>query len=424
IIVIQTIPGGPSEKVGLMPGDRIVMLDDSLVAGTGITNRLAMKKLKGKRGTKVKVGIFRRKLKGLIDFEITRDVIPTFSLDIAYMVTDSIGYIKLNQFTATTTDEFKEAVKKLQDQGMGKLILDLRDNTGGYLQSAIDISDEFLKKGEMIVYTEGKNQPKETFDATSKGSLEITELIILINEGTASASEIVAGAIQDNDRGVIIGRRSFGKGLVQRQLDFPDGSALRLTVARYYTPTGRCIQKPYDQKNGFEDYYSESYHRYLNGEMEDQDSIHFNDSLKYVTPGGKIVYGGGGIMPDVYMPLERDEQLKYYNTLLQNGLIFKFAFDYADRNRNRLQNDYPDFESFNKEFIITESLMKEFDEYTEQNGVKYDPKGFEYAKDKVDTLLKAYISRNLFDDAGFYPIFHQIDKPFLKAVELLSDKIS
>ncbi len=259
IIVIQTIPGGPSERLGLVPGDRIVKIDDTLVAGVKFSDTDAMKKLKGKRGTKVKVSIFRRGLTNLLDFMITRDVIPTYSIDVAFMPSESVGYIKLSKFSATTFDEFKKAVSDLKEKGMNKLILDLRDNTGGYLQAAIDISDELLQKDKLIVYTEGKSQPRESFYATSKGSLEDNDVVILIDEGSASASEIVAGAIQDNDRGEIMGRRSFGKGLVQRQLDFPDGSALRLTVARYYTPTGRCIQRPYIKGNGFEEYYAEHY---------------------------------------------------------------------------------------------------------------------------------------------------------------------
>ena len=335
IIVIQPIAGGPSEKAGLIAGDRIVRIDDTLVAGVKFSDTDAMKKLKGKKGTKVKVGIYRRGLSNLLDFMITRDVIPTYSIDISFMPETSIGYIKLSKFSATTYNEFKAAVTELKGKGMNKLILDLRDNAGGYLQAAIDISDEFLHKDKLIVYTIGKNQPKESFFASAKGNLEDNPVVILIDEGSASASEIVAGAIQDNDRGEIIGRRSFGKGLVQRQLDFPDGSALRLTVARYYTPTGRCIQKPYIKGNGFEEYYSESYHRFTNGELEEKDSIHFNDSLKYTTPGGKVLYGGGGIMPDVFIPVDKDPQLKYYNQLLQTGLIFRFAFDYTDSSQAR-----------------------------------------------------------------------------------------
>jgi carboxyl-terminal processing protease len=414
IIVIQPIAGGPSEKAGLIAGDRIVRIGDSLVAGVKYSDEDAMRKLKGKKGTSVKVSIFRRGLNNLLDFTITRDVIPTYSIDISFMPEAQIGYIKLSKFSATTYDEFKAAITELKGKGMTKLILDLRDNAGGYLQAAIDISDEFLPEGKLIVYTIGKNQPRESFFATAKGSLESNPVVILIDEGSASASEIVAGALQDNDRCEIMGRRSFGKGLVQRQLDFPDGSALRLTVARYYTPTGRCIQKPYTKGHGFEDYYNESYHRFTNGELEEQDSIHFNDSVKYTTPGGKILYGGGGIMPDVFIPVDNDSQLKYYNKLLQSGLIFRFAFDYSDSHRYELQK-YTGFDEFDKQFIISDVILNEFIAYTEKNGVERNNEGLEYAKTKICTLLKAYISRNIYDDKGFYPIFLSIDKAFIEA---------
>ena len=279
ITVINPIPGGPSEKVGLMAGDRIVNIDDTLVAGIGIKNNDAIRKLKGRKGTKVKVSNFRRGVPELIDFTITRDVIPTYSLDVAYMVDKNIGYIKLNKFSATTYDEFKEAAIQLRDNGMSKLILDLRGNPGGYLQAAIDISDEFLESGKLIVYTEGKNRAKRHAFATKDGDLEQFDIVVLIDESSASASEIVAGALQDNDKGLIIGRRSFGKGLVQEQISLPDGSAIRLTVSRYYTPTGRCIQQHYDNGDA-EDYYEQHYQRYTNGEMQTKDSIHFDDSLK------------------------------------------------------------------------------------------------------------------------------------------------
>ncbi len=419
IMVVQTIPGGPSEKAGLMAGDRIVKVNDTLVAGVKITNKEAMKKLKGKRGTKVNVSIYRLGLKEFLPFTITRDVIPTYSVDIAFMPVDSIGYIKLSKFSATTFDEFNKAVKQLKEQGLRDIILDLRGNAGGYLQEAIDISDEFLKDGKLIVYTEGRHQPKESFYATNKGMLENNRVVILIDEGTASASEIVSGAIQDNDRGMIVGRRSFGKGLVQRELDFPDGSALRLTVARYYTPTGRCIQKPYDRKNGFEDYYTESYHRYLDGEMTNEDSIPLNDSLKYTTPGGKVVYGGGGIMPDVFVPIEKDPNLKYYNSLFQNSLIFTFAFEYTDKNRNAFQR-FNNFDDFNKHYTISSVVFNDFINFADKKGVKKDTKGIAYAEDKIKTMLKAYIARNLYDNAGFYPIYLSIDKTFDKAVNLLT----
>jgi carboxyl-terminal processing protease len=421
IIVIQTIPGGPSEKSGLLAGDRIVKIDDTLVAGVKFSDMDAMKKLKGKKGSKVKVSVFRRGLSNLLDFSITRGVIPTYSIDVAFMPSESVGYIKLSKFSATTYDEFKKAVTDLKEKGMNKLILDLRDNAGGYLQAAIDVSDEFLPKDKLIVYTEGKSQPRESFYATAKGNLESNDILILIDEGSASASEIVAGAIQDNDRGQIVGRRSFGKGLVQRQLDFPDGSALRLTVARYYTPTGRCIQKPYTRGDGFEEYYNESYHRFMNGEFEEADSIHFNDSLKYITPGGKVLYGGGGIMPDIFIPVDKESRLIYYNKLLQSGLIFRFAFEYTDRHRNEFQK-YQGFDDFNKQFFITSVLLEEFIAYAGKNGVAQDDEGLEYAKSKISTLLKAYISRNLYDDNGFYPIFLSIDKPFIEAMAFINQQ--
>ncbi len=419
IVVIQTIVGGPSEKVGLAAGDRIVYVDDSLVAGVSIDNRGAMKKLKGKRGTKVKVGIFRRNIPDIIDFDIIRDVIPTYSVDIAYMPTEIIGYIKISKFSATTYDEFSKAVEKLENEGMQNLIIDLRGNTGGYLKAAIDISDEFLDEDKLIVYTDGVNQPKELFYATSKGRMEKSGVAILIDGASASASEIVAGAIQDNDRGLIIGRRSFGKGLVQRQLDLLDGSAVRLTIARYYTPTGRCIQKPYDPEKGFDEYYSESYHRYLNGELEEIDSIHFNDSLKYITPGGKVVYGGGGIMPDIFIPIERGNEYLYFNNLVQKSLIFKFAFEFTDKNRSDLKQ-FTDFENFNKHFKITNVLFDEFIAFGEKNGVTKDKEGIEHAKTKIKTLLMAYIGRNLYDNEGFYPIYLSIDDTFNAAISSFS----
>jgi carboxyl-terminal processing protease len=420
IMVINTIPGGPSEKVGLMGGDRIVKVNDSVIAGTGITNNDAIKLLKGKKGTKVEVAIFRKGIPNLLDFTITRDVIPMFSLDVAYMVNDSIGYIKLNKFSATTVDEFNKAMKKLKNKGMTALILDLRGNPGGFLKAAIDISDEFLPNKELIVYTEGKARERRYAFATKKGNWENNTVIILIDEGSASASEIVSGAVQDNDRGTIIGRRSFGKGLVQEQMELPDSSALRLTVARYYTPTGRCIQKPY-KKNDFQDYYEEAYHRYLNGEMESADSIHFPDSLKYITPGGKVVYGGGGIMPDIYVPITTDTIHTFYNILGNKGLIFRFAFNYTDSHRSELSK-FKDFESFNKGFNMSDSDYMDLVQFAREKGIDQSEKQIAVSKDKIKTLFKAYVGRNILDEKGFYPIYHQIDTIFKKAVEIINNK--
>ena len=416
ITVIQTIGGGPSEKVGLLAGDRIVMVDDSLVAGVGIKNKDAIGMLKGPRGTIVDVKIYRRGIIGLMDFPITRDVIPTFSVDVSYMPEDTIGYIKVSKFSATTYEEFVIALRPLLDQGMTSLILDLRGNTGGYLQAATNLADEFLKEKELIVYTEGNNRPRNFFYATRKGSFESSSLIVLINEGSASASEIIAGAVQDNDRGMIIGRRSFGKGLVQEQLNLPDGSAVRLTIARYYTPTGRCIQRSY--KNGTEGYYNDFYERFHNGEIQNADSVHFDDSLKFVTPGGRIVYGGGGIMPDIYVSYNSSDYPVYYNTLLDRGLIFQFAFKYTDAHRKEL-SEYASFADFNKNFKITRPVFNDFIAYAEGKGVSKDKQGIRESESRIKILMKAFIGRNLYDDDGFYPVYHQIDETFLRAIKYL-----
>ncbi len=416
ITVIHPIPGGPSEKVGLKAGDRIVKIEDTLVAGVNINNRDAMRKLKGKRGTQVNVDVFRRNHDELLDFTITRDVIPTYSLDVAYMVDESTGFIKLNKFSATTYEEFSEALDELLDEGMQKLILDLRGNVGGYLTAAVKIADEFLEENKLIVYTEGNSRPRNFAYATERGRFEDRELVVLIDEGSASASEILAGAVQDNDRGTIIGRRSFGKGLVQEQLSFPDGSAMRLTVARYYTPTGRCIQKPYDE--GIEDYYHESVERFMNGEMTNPDSIQFADSLKYITPGGKVVYGGGGIMPDIYVPLAKDSMLVFYNKLLRRGLIYQFAFDFTDAHRDDFR-EYNSYRDFNRNFKVSNQLFSKFLDYAKEKEVQGSPEEIAFTSAKIKALLKAYFSQNLFDDKGFYPVYHQIDDVFSRAIDHL-----
>jgi len=419
INVIHVIAGGPSEKVGLKSGDRIVWIDDSLVGGIDIKNTDAVKMLKGPRGTRVKVGVMRPASKEKqIDFVITRDIIPIYSLDVAYMVDSTIGYIKINKFSATTTDEFNDAMKSLNNEGMKKLILDLRGNVGGYLKPAINLADAFLKKNKLIVYTQGKNRPKQFAYATRSGRFEDQEVVILIDEGSASASEILAGAIQDNDRGTIIGRRSFGKGLVQEQLELNDGSALRLTVARYYSPTGRCIQKPYDKD--FEAYHKEYFERFSNGEVFHKDSIHFPDSLKYTTPGGKIVYGGGGIMPDIFIPVRTGEEYVYYNKLINRGLIYQFAFDYSDKRRSELIEKYKNADSFIDKFSINKRLFNELISYAEDEGVDKDENSLEIMQERIKTLLKAYIGRNLYNNEAFYPIYNNSDKTVIKAIEELN----
>ncbi len=420
IMVVNPIPGGPSEKVGLMAGDRIVKVNDTLVAGVHITNNQAMHKLKGKKGTKVRVTIYRRGVPKLLHFTITRGVIPMYSLDIAYMVNKNLGYIKLNKFSATTYEEFDRAVRKLKKEGMKKLILDLRGNPGGYLDAAIRVADEFLPAGKLIVYTKGLHRPKTVAYSTDKGQLKHTDVAVLIDEGTASAAEIVTGALQDNDIGVVIGRRSFGKGLVQEQIRLPDGSALRLTVARYYTPTGRCIQKPY-KKDDFKDYYAEAYRRYLDGEMQHPDSIKFNDSLKFVTPKGKVVYGGGGIMPDIYVPLATDTVHSFYNILANKGLIYQFAFDYTDAHRPQLRR-FKDFNSFDKGFHMTDKAYRDLVAFAQSKGISESPRKVKLSENRIKILFKAYVGRNILDEKGFYPIYHEIDPIFKKAVQVMEHR--
>lgn len=414
VVVITPVSGGPSEKLGIRAGDRIVNVDGKKIAGVKISNNDVMRKLKGPKGTEVNVEIFRRGVPGLISYTIERDVIPTYSMDIAYIIELGIGYIRLSNFAATTAEEVHDALKSLLGAGMKKLILDLRGNGGGYLKAAIDVADEFLPEGTLIVYTQGMHQAKEVAQATSDGLFQEGELVVLVDEWSASASEIVAGAIQDNDRGTIIGRRSFGKGLVQEQLNFKDGSAVRLTVARYYTPTGRCIQRSYE--NGKDAYNSDYMHRYLNGELENPDSIKFADSLKYYTPKGKTVYGGGGIMPDTYVPLEKDSLLIFYNLTMNKGIVYQWAFDYTDKNRQKLQR-FKDIDAFDQGFQITDAMYQDFLRYAEKKGVKHQGKELAKSDKYVKVMLKAYIGRNILDNEGFYPIMNTIDPTFQKAVE-------
>ncbi len=414
--VIQTIIGGPSEKAGIRAGDRIVTINDSLVAGLKIKDRDIVKQLKGQKNSKVRVGVFRRGSSNLIQFTLTRDVIPTFSIDAAFMADNETGYIKLSKFAATTHQELLSAIENLTTQGMKKLILDLRGNTGGYLQAAIKVADEFLEAKQLIVYTEGTNRPRQYAYASEKGIFKEKPLIVLIDEGSASASEIIAGAIQDNDRGLIIGRRSFGKGLVQEQLNLGDGSAIRLTIARYFTPSGRSIQKPYIA--GKDDYYGEPYQRFLHGELEIQDSIRFYDSLKFLTAGGRIVYGGGGIMPDVFIPIEKMNNRRYYDEVFNKGLIYQFTFDYTDENREKLKQ-YSDVEEYLRNFHITSEIFNEFVLYADQNGVSKNTPGLQEERSKIIMLLKAFIARNLLNDQGFYQIYLQSDGAFLRAIEIM-----
>ena len=418
IAIVSVIKGGPSEKVGILAGDRIIYVDDTLVAGKKLTNEDVMRKLKGPKGTKVDVRVLRRDVEGLLDFTITRAAIPTYSVDIAYMLDDSIGYLKLSKFSATTVKEFKQGIGDLRSQGMEKLIFDLRGNTGGYLAAAVDIADEFLPKGSLIVYTEGRNRPRQYMKARRRGMLEDIPVVVLIDGESASASEIVAGALQDNDRGTIIGRRSFGKGLVQEQIMLSDNSAIRLTVARYYTPTGRCIQKPFDGDH--EKYLLESFERYENGELFSEDSIHFADSLKFTTPKGKTVYGGGGIMPDYFIPLDTTRYTRYHRELAAKSVIIQQNLRYVDKNRKALKKQYPDFAKFKAEFEIPQSLVDAIVKEGEKQNIKpKDDAEMQQTLPYLRLQMKALIARDLWDMNEYFSVFNEDSEAVKKALELL-----
>ncbi len=418
VAIINTVPNGPSEKIGIKAGDRIIRVNDSVVAGVRMQSDDIVKMLKGKRGTKVKVTIIRRGVSDPLDFEITRDKIPLTSIDVSYIIANDIGFIKISEFSKTSYDEFMEAVRSLKAQGMKKLILDLRSNGGGYMDEATKIADEFLDEGKLIVYTEGHAQPRHNVYATPKGECIDTEIIILIDELSASASEIIAGAIQDNDRGLILGRRSFGKGMVQNETMFSDGSAMRLTIARYYTPTGRCIQKPYN--NGLEDYYYDIQNRFNHGEFIIADSIKFADSLKYVTPGGKIVYGGGGIMPDIFVPYDTIGVTPYLDQVRNRGLIYRYAFVYTDNNRAIL-NKYTNYREI-ESYLDKQDLLEKFVDYAVSNGVKKNVEEIIISEKIILTQLKAYIARNIIDNPGYYPIIQEIDITLQKGIEIMASK--
>lgn len=417
IMVVTAVSGGPSDALGILPGDRIIQVDGKSVANIKITNTQVMQALRGPSGTKVKVVIYRKGKK--IDFAITRGKIPIYSVDVAYMLTKETGYIKVSHFGDKTYEEYVDGFMKLRDKGMQNLVLDLRGNPGGYLKTAIQLADEFLPDKKLIVYTQGRSRPKESYSATTNGFFETGALVVLIDEGSASASEIVSGALQDWDRATIVGRRSFGKGLVQEQSEFPDGSAIRLTIARYYTPTGRCIQKPYD--GNYDDYENELSNRLKHGELLSSDSIRFADSLKFTTPAGHIVYGGGGIMPDVFVSIDTSGYSQYFSDLNSKGLITEFVYKYVDNNRSDLMK-YKNFDEFNSAFRINETILNSFVAYGEKNGVKADPVGMRVSDQIIRTQLKALIARQLYKNDGFYPVMQSIDLTLKKALELIDKK--
>lgn len=419
VVVINPVPGGPSETIGLRAGDRIIKVEDEVIAGVRTPTPDVVRKLKGPKGTQVTVSVLRRGVDDLMEFTITRDKIPSYSLDIAYMIDAETGYVKLGQFSATTHQEFRLAMERLKRQGMQQMVLDLRGNGGGFLDAAIQLADEFLAPETLIVYTDGRKRPKTVARARRNGGFETQPLVVLIDEWSASASEIIAGAVQDHDRGLVIGRRSFGKGLVQEQVQLGDGSALRLTVARYYTPAGRSIQKPYD--NGSEEYFADFMQRYMDGELENPDSIKYDDSLKFETAGGRIVYGGGGISPDIFIPLNTDERSPYFVRVANRGLIYRFAFDYADNHREMLKR-YETADSFVREFNVEQSVVNAFIEFATREGIEYKADEFNQSSGLIRSQIKAYIGRNIYGNDAFYPVINQRDAAVEKALEVLKNK--
>jgi carboxyl-terminal processing protease len=401
IVVVNTIVGGPSEKLGILAGDKIVKIENEAVAGIKLKNKDVISRLRGPRGTVVKVSIFRRGEKNLIDYSITRDKIPLTSIDATYMLDKETGYIKLSRFSATSSEEFIEGLTKLKAEGMKNLIIDLTGNGGGYLKTATDIVDQVMPENNLITYTKGRTEgSKVPYYTTAEGLFEKGKLIVLIDEGSASASEIVSGAVQDLDRGIIIGRRSFGKGLVQNSFPFPDGSAMRLTTARYYTPSGRCIQKPYE--NGVDDYYDDLNTRFRHGEFTNRDSIHFADSLKYYTSGKRLVYGGGGIMPDIFIPLDTTENSKYLTDVYRKGLFNKFTLKYVDQHRAEINKNYPDFKTFKANFTVSDAIVEEFIAAGETDEIKRDEEGLKTSGAFIRRQLKALIANQVWGTSEYY----------------------
>lgn len=431
LYVVQVISGGPSEKVGLMAGDRIITVNDTLIAGVKMKNSDVMSRLKGPKGTVVNIEVKRGNSSKLIPFRIVRDKIPVFSLDASYMLSDKTGYIKINRFAATTHDEFTEAVRKLKKQGMENLVLDLQGNGGGYMHTAVYIANEFLKRGDLITYTEGAHSRRENYRGTNKGNLTNERLVVLVDESSASASEILAGAIQDWDRGVLVGRRTFGKGLVQRPIPLGDGSEIHLTISRYYTPSGRSVQKPYEKGNS-ESYNKELITRYNHGELMHSDSIYFPDSLKYNTlVNNRVIYGGGGIMPDQFIPLDTARFTDYHRALVGSGTVNKYIISLIDKNRDNYTKRYKDFISFDQQFSVSDQMVREvFSLYEKER--KEDSSLPEFKAEDQEVLLapesllrlqmKALVARDVWDMNEYYQIMNRDNESISKALEIIENK--
>ncbi|MBR5862932.1 MAG: S41 family peptidase [Alistipes sp.] len=421
VIVLSVIPNGPSAKAGVVAGDRIIQVNDTLVAGVKMPQNDIVKRLRGKRGSEVKLSLKRQGVDELVDITVVRDAIPIKSIESSFMINDKVGFIRLSQFARTSYVELMRAMAELRAQGMKSLIFDLRGNSGGFLDQAIMIANEFLPAGNLIVYTEDRNGEQMKDYSDGQGSATDLGLVILIDESSASSSEILAGAVQDNDRGTIVGRRSFGKGLVQQQVPYSDGSALRLTIARYYTPTGRSIQKPYE--NGHQEEYDlDLVHRYNNNEFFSADSIHFADSLKYTTPKGKVVYGGGGIMPDVFIPMDTLDMTKYYMEVSGRNILYRYTIEYADKHREAL-NKVQTMADLTALLDADKTLLQDFVRYAAQKGVKPVQRDITRSRKIIEAQLRAYIGRNtVLEDNGFYYNIIPIDNVLLKSIDLLNEQ--
>lgn len=422
LFVIQTTSGGPSEKVGILPGDRILSAGDSIISGVKSPNSRILKILRGPKGSRVDLKVLRRGVKEPIDFSITRDDIPIYSIDAAYMADPQTGYIRISRFAEETDAEFRKAVKKLRSQGMKQLIIDLEDNGGGYLNAAHQLASHFLKKGDLVVYTDAPKMGKMVYGVEQPGDLQTEKVVVLANQYSASASEILSGALQDNDRGLIVGRRTFGKGLVQRPFPFPDGSMIRLTVSKYYTPAGRSIQKPYAAGDE-ESYRKDIIHRYEAGEFSSEDSIHLPDSLRFETlHNHRPVYGGGGIMPDLFVPIDTTAYSEYYRDLVAKGILNRYCITYVDNNRKQLKADYPTEEAFISRFSVGDPMMQEIVKMGESDSIKFNQEQFDRSRAMMETIVKGIIGRDLFETSTYFKVVNPVLNPvFRQGLELIND---
>ena len=420
LIVIKPVVKGPSERVGIMAGDRIIAVNDTAIAGVKMTQQEIMRRLRGPKGTKVRVDVVRRGIAGVLHFVVTRDKIPVTTLDAAYMIRPTVGYIRIGSFGLTTYDEFMKAVTALRKQGMKSLVLDLQENGGGYMQPAIQIANEFLAKGDLIVYTQGRSEGRRDFRTNGNGTLRDVRLVVLVNEFSASASEIVTGALQDQDRAIVVGRRTFGKGLVQRPIDFNDGSMMRITVAHYYTPSGRCIQKPYTKGNAM-DYAMDIDKRYKHGEFYSADSIHFADSLKYYTlRRHRTVYGGGGIMPDYFVPLDTTRYTSLHRKLWASGVIVGNMVQYIDQHRKELRSRYADFSDFNARFTVPQSLTdKVLADAAKQNIKPRDDDELRISLPTLRLQMKALVARDLWEMSDYFHVINEDSPVVQRALTLI-----